>query len=160
MGKGRALLAGDAAGVAEVEELLVGRRVTPAVVGDVEGFHEPQGVVVHVIALGEDIVEQVDPGDGDIEGHADPAEGIVLGRDDPGDRGAMAVGGAVGLAVVGPEAHVVQRAVVIAVEVLMRRFGAVVIDADGHAAAGVIGPDRLDVADEIEMPLLSVKWIG
>ena len=47
-----------------------------------------------------------------------------------------------------------ERVVVGAVEIGVRGLQSVVVDADVHALAGILLPDRLDVAEEVEVPLV------
>ena len=52
------------------------------------------------------------------------------------------------------------RRIIIIVQVRMGVLDTLVVNRDGDSIAGIVIPDRLDIADQRKMPLVSVKWIS
>ncbi len=148
------------------EQVLAGkedRRAAPAVIDDVEirllPGHVQEGVKVAVDEAEHGRVEDVHPGDGGLVRHAHAAHAVPFRRDQPGNSGAMEIGGARHDGGI-EEIRDLTRAVVIGIEIDMRRIDRAVIDPDRDTCAGILVPDGLDIAEEREMPLVCEKRVG
>ena len=154
------ILPGIAAGIAQVPVVRELGRDAIALVDHVEETPPGQGILDHRVALVLDVVQVVHGGQPRAPGHADHADPVQRRAHQPRHRGAVARGLGVVGAVIVAQPGIMQAGIVIGGQVHMGLVHAVVVDADMDAGAADLLPDRLDVADEIEMPLLRVARIG
>ena len=118
-----------------VEEVAV---IAPAVVGRVEADMAQEGV--RQLRVGHGAAEDTETGDGRVVGDADRARPVPLRRDQAGDGGAVKVAGAGRRVAVVAAVVIVQRSVVIAVEIGVRVLDTVIDDTDIDTGPGIVVP--------------------
>ena len=152
-----AFLSGLRIGVADVglgQERRIG---PPGKVDDIEFLRCAQHAEVIGHRQGEGIVQIIDTDQCCPEGHTDRAPVVIRRRNDPSHGGAVTV-----VPVVGRRSYQFdfQRLIIIIPEVDVLPLHTVIVDGDGHAIAGIIGPDGLDVSDQRKMPLRGKQRVG